>query len=201
MILPIEMIEEIYSHLGNTDKRRLLQSHKNFKVKLQKNQFVNYYLEEYARDRYPIPQLYITFENIELFIVTDHLEMIKQIKMDKRQQRIFCHLSAKYGKLDLLKYAHEQGYDWDENTSSNAVEHGHLDCLKYLHEQGCPWDEGTCSDTALNGHLDCLQYAHEHGCPWDKWTCAYAARKGHLECLQYAIKYKCPGYEKYLDKV
>ncbi len=56
-MMPQEMIEEIYSHLGNTDKRRLRQTNKNFKnIKLRQNQFKNEYLEEYARDGYPIPE-------------------------------------------------------------------------------------------------------------------------------------------------
>ena len=45
-----------------------------------------------------------------------------------------------------------------------AALNGHLDCLKYAHENGCEWDEDTCSEAALNGHLDCLKYAHENGC-------------------------------------
>ncbi len=45
------MIEEIYSHLGNTDKRKLKQTSTQFKtINLQKNEFKNEYLEEYARD-------------------------------------------------------------------------------------------------------------------------------------------------------
>ena len=53
----------------------------------------------------------------------------------------------------------------------------HLDCLKYAHENGCPWNENTCAKAATNGHLDCLKYAHENGCPWDRNTCYGAAYK------------------------
>ena len=49
-----------------------------------------------------------------------------------------------------------------------AAKYGHLECLKYAHENGCPWDEVTCSEAAENGHLECLKYAHENGCPWDE---------------------------------
>ena len=44
---------------------------------------------------------------------------------------------------------------------------GHLECLKYAHENGCPWNEDTCSNAAKNGHLECLKYLHENRCPWD----------------------------------
>jgi hypothetical protein len=46
------------------------------------------------------------------------------------------------------------------------AEKGQLEHLKYAHEQGCEWDASTCSAAALHGHLDCLKYAHENGCEW-----------------------------------
>ena len=48
-----------------------------------------------------------------------------------------------------------------------AARGGHLECLKYLHENGCPWDEETCGRAAAFGHLECLKYLYENGCPWD----------------------------------
>ena len=59
---------------------------------------------------------------------------------------------------------------------STAAENGHLECLKYAHEHGCPWDEETCAVAAENGQLECLKYAHEHGCPWDEETCSVPPR-------------------------
>ena len=50
-----------------------------------------------------------------------------------------------------------------------------LECLKYARENGCDWNEETCDDAALNGHLECLKYAREHGCPWNEETCTHAA--------------------------
>ena len=69
---------------------------------------------------------------------------------------------------------------------SNAVINGHLDCLKYAHENGCEWDSKTCYGAAQYGHLDCLKYAHENGCEWNVEICWIAAGKGHLDCLKYA---------------
>ena len=40
--------------------------------------------------------------------------------------------------------------------------------MKYAHENGCPWNEETCSEAAKNDHLECLEYARENGCPWDE---------------------------------
>eukprot|EP01112_Ceratiomyxa_fruticulosa_P020712 TRINITY_DN7139_c0_g2_i2.p1 TRINITY_DN7139_c0_g2~~TRINITY_DN7139_c0_g2_i2.p1 ORF type:complete len:229 (+),score=43.94 TRINITY_DN7139_c0_g2_i2:249-935(+) len=36
---------------------------------------------------------------------------------------------------------------------------GHLSCLKYAHENGCDWDEATCSGAIRNGQKECLKYA------------------------------------------
>jgi hypothetical protein len=46
-----------------------------------------------------------------------------------------------------------------------AAQNGRLECLKYAHENGCPWDKLTCIYATKSGHLDCLKYAHENGCP------------------------------------
>ena len=72
------------------------------------------------------------------------------------------------GHLECLKYSHENGCPWNEDTCSSAAQNGHLEILNYLHEEGCPWDTNTCAAAALGGHLECLKYAHENGCPWDE---------------------------------
>ena len=40
--------------------------------------------------------------------------------------------------------------------------------LKYAHEKGCPWDEDTCRYAAEEHHLEVLKYARENGCPEDR---------------------------------
>ena len=102
-------------------------------------------------------------------------------------------VAAEHGRLDCLRYAHENGCPWDEFTSANAALNGHLSCLAYAHERGCPWDACTPMHAAMFGNLSCLAYAHERGCPWDERTPAWAANGGHLECLQYAYERGCPG--------
>ena len=41
-------------------------------------------------------------------------------------------------------------------------------CLKYAHENGCNWNYRTCNYAAKNSHFDCLRYTHENGCPYPK---------------------------------
>ena len=103
-----------------------------------------------------------------------------------------CTLSAKRGHLKCLRYAHERGYLWNEETCRQASWPGHLECLRYAHEQGCPWDKDTCQWASMGGQLECLRYAHEQGCPWDVLTCFWASSKGHMECLRYALENGCP---------
>ena len=54
---------------------------------------------------------------------------------------------------------------------------GHLEVLKWARENGCEWDYLTCAYAAKNGHLEVLKWARENGCDWNSWTCAYAAHE------------------------
>ena len=50
----------------------------------------------------------------------------------------FMNWTAKNGYLNLMKYAHENGCDWNSYTTKYASKNGHLDCLKYARDNGCP---------------------------------------------------------------
>ena len=41
-----------------------------------------------------------------------------------------CRIAAENGWLDLLKWARQNGCNWDSNTCSNAAFNGHLEVLK-----------------------------------------------------------------------
>ena len=88
-----------------------------------------------------------------------------------------CVCACKYGYIDCLRYAHENGCLLNKFIYVHmAAQNGHIDCLQYLHENGCPWSKLMCTEAAENGQIDCLRYLHENGCPWDEYTCAYAAQ-------------------------
>ena len=99
-----------------------------------------------------------------------------------------CNKAALVGDLDCLKYAHENGCEWNRWIPANASLNGHLDCLKYAHENGCEWDNYTTSNATLNDHLDCLKYAHENGCEWNENTPIYAAKNNNLNCFKYCFE-------------
>ena len=61
-----------------------------------------------------------------------------------------------------------------EDTCYNAAENGHLECLKYAHENGCPWDEQTFtnatshvreSESHIFEQLKIMQYLFSKRCP------------------------------------
>jgi len=49
--------------------------------------------------------------------------------------------------------------------------------LKWAHENGCEWDEHTCASAAEAGHFETLKYAYDNGCPCDDHTHTYIAKQ------------------------
>ena len=49
-------------------------------------------------------------------------------------------------------------------TTYSVARNGYLECLRYAHENGCEFDFDTIFVAAQNGHLECLQYARDS--PW-----------------------------------
>ena len=102
-----------------------------------------------------------------------------------------CCSAAQNGHLEVLKWARENGCDWNSSTCAWAAENGHLEILKWARENGCNWNSSTCSNAAENGHLEVLKWARENGCKWDSNTCSWAAQNGHLEVLKWARENGC----------
>jgi len=42
------------------------------------------------------------------------------------------------GHIELLKWARENGYPWDEDTHENGKENGDPALMRYLEDEGCP---------------------------------------------------------------
>ena len=95
------------------------------------------------------------------------------------------------GNLNLIKYLHDNGCDWDEKTCTYAAFNNNLDILKYLHENECPWNEKACLAACHNDHVDILKYLHENGCPRDSHACHIACHNGHLEIFKYLHENGC----------
>jgi hypothetical protein len=79
---------------------------------------------------------------------------------------------------------------WDKETCSAFAENGKLDCLRYAHENGCLWDDRTTTAAAAHGYLECLRYAFTKGCPIDVSFCRKlieSRQSNSIECLQFGI--------------
>lgn len=118
-----------------------------------------------------------------------------------------CYWAAKFGQLEILKWARQCGCNWNEDTCSIAAFNGHLHVIKWARgfkfgsdlitkcsprEDICPWDSKTCESAARNGQLHVLKWARQHGCHWNENTCASAAVGGHLDILKWLRKNGCP---------
>lgn len=104
-----------------------------------------------------------------------------------------CELIAKTGNLQVLKWAHHEGFPWNENTCFAAAENGNLSCLQYAHEHGCQY---RCAKlwkaAAFGGHIAVLEWLLTIDCPFDEEACAGAAAGGHLDALKWLLTIGCP---------
>ena len=118
-----------------------------------------------------------------------------------KQLRLFWCSAAKYGRLEIMKWARRQGYarverGWDESYAADnavviAAKYGQLDVLQWLRENGSVWNYRTCAAAAEGGRLSILQWAIENGCPCNSGTCSAAARGGNLSILQWLRENGC----------
>ena len=68
----------------------------------------------------------------------------------------------KIGDFDsksTISWALEKCPEKKERFCAQMALDGNLELLKFLHEKGCPWDEETCWCAAENGHLECFTRA------------------------------------------
>lgn len=105
--------------------------------------------------------------------------------------------------VDILQYLHENGCPWDiTQICLLSIEGGYMKCLKYARNNGANFDASHCALAAENGRLDILRYLRQNGCPWDKRTCERAASHGQLKCLKFAHESvpPCPWDEETMIK-
>ena len=110
----------------------------------------------------------------------------------------------------VLKFLHRKGCPWDSKTTASAARRGKLEILKYAHENGCEIKLDSYTNIANNRFLhsggcdSVLDYLEEVNCPWHPSVYIFAASCGNLniikkfhergydfetEYLEYAIKY------------
>ena len=87
---------------------------------------------------------------------------VRLIESSSRCHR--ANAAAARGDLDELKSIAARRQlrpRWDEGTFLEAAKNGRVDCLRFLHEQGC--DTGTDASifAAEAGHVECLKFLLE----------------------------------------
>lgn len=125
-------------------------------------------------------------ERIIVAIRENHFDCLKDSMTGlKFNSDYVCTTAAKYGRLNMLRYAHAAGCYWSTTTTAAAAGNGHLDCLRFAHENGCPWNSSCCVTATVGDHLNCLQYVIQCGGHFNDMV-LHAARNGSLKCLKYA---------------
>lgn len=140
---------------------------------------------------------YFLIDDIEKFIIynsiptkqTYYIEEQHQFKLNLPNfmtNKIDCSEIAQFNCLNWLKFAHENNYEWDENTTYNSAENGSLECLKYLIENKCPINIDSLNIIVQKNNLNCLIYFNEiQIIKFTKKLVEIASQYGSLDCLKY----------------
>ena len=127
-------------------------------------------------------------QDIIKLIKEDNLEKLKKILPEISINNEFIKdYAVKLGKLEILKYLHENGYPWHKSGSATleACLYGQIECLRYSYENGSNWHIDSTLQAARTGNLDCLKYAHEIKAYWHPDTTLAACKNGNIECLNF----------------
>jgi hypothetical protein len=103
-----------------------------------------------------------------------------------------CRNAAMFGHLQLLKWLHEQGCPWDEDTFDAAVRYGgNVEMLEWLYKKNSLWMRGWhCSLGAISGNMDVLKWLHGRKFLWGIDTFDIAIEKGNLEMVNWLHEQK-----------
>ncbi len=159
--IPDDLIPLIFTYITKiTDKRQFLRVCKrynnltknimcNFEKYNITNKFGKYnvycvekFTLELCYDSYfnMIPISYIISNNkilIKTLVKFNNIELLQIAINNGHNMDGICYYSAKYGNLDILKWARKNNCVWNACTCSNAAKYGHLEILKWALENQC----------------------------------------------------------------
>jgi hypothetical protein len=112
--------------------------------------------------------------------------------------------AARYGKLDLLKWLHESGCQWDEQlVCICAARRGLVDMLNWLQSVTAPWSverkQQLLFDAGWSNQLAAVQWLSQQGAPWPSSVLGTSEVRSQLvnKCWQVhiiCISYKFMSY-------
>ena len=79
-----------------------------------------------------------------------------------------CRFAVRYERLNILKLFCENNFNWDKWTTTWCGQYGgpvRLEMLKYARDNGCPWDETLIENAICYRNWDILVWAIKKGCP------------------------------------
>ncbi len=102
--------------------------------------------------------------------------------------------SWKSTTVDHIRYLHEHGFRWDEQTIFELMSNNNIDGIDYLSKQGyTPTDNKIPNRLLPRINVDCLQYLHKNGYVWDSnYLIAQSIVEGSYDKLVYAGNHSCP---------
>ncbi len=128
----------------------------------------------------------IPLESYDSVIFFNKIPLTEIITNTSVTANYICSLAAYYGNFGMLKWLIKQKCAWFK-TSLMLAKQGRLEILKWARENGCEWDQRTCSEAARYGHFELLKWALENGCVWDDKMFLNAAEGGHLDMLKWIL--------------
>jgi hypothetical protein len=112
-----------------------------------------------------------------------------------------AHIATQKGQLNVLKWMHSTGYDFDEYDDDYdegtvwcdiAVEFGQYEVLEWFHSIGSQWGDNSIDCAIKFGRLEALEYMLHDGCRgYSVGSCKLAAISGNLEALQLLRSVDC----------
>ena len=112
----------------------------------------------------------------------------RRAKEEQKRQKERTGKLFKKGLKYYIRFAHENGCEWDADTCTQAALGANIDCLRYtivLLLFPCFPFFSSDSFSLISNKVSTNRYAHENGCEWNTQTCSHAALGGDLECLMY----------------
>jgi len=130
-------------------------------------------------------------------IIDGHSSLVKWLisasmtRSDKTSD--FCYYAIKYGRLEILKYLHENDFpfEYGYGPDATAARNGQLEILKWLHENGYNIGILTLETAAANGHIEIVKWVHERGCYVSQWALIAAVDHGSIEVVKYLYQNGC----------
>ena len=127
-----------------------------------------------------------------LFEVIKHIyQQNENIKKD----HIFMIYAVCYGKIEIIKWAHENGFPSGGQLCVYAAEGGHFEILKWAYENGYDISVDTCYCAIRGGNIEILKWLHQNDFDVDfdeEDCCTIAADCGYFEILKWLREIDCP---------